>query len=390
MIVSEILNKIYKSGVLGAGGGGFPAYKKLETKVEHIIANGVECEPLLYKDREVMLRETEKMLRGLEIVREITNAKKVTIAIKKKNFDVAEIIKPLAKKLGFEIFITKNVYPAGDEYILVYEITGKRIPPNGIPLMVGCLVNNVETLINISNAVEDKPVTEKFITITGEVKNPVTTSVPIGTSFKDCIDFAGGLTIDDPVALTGGVMMGGVETNFSKPVTKTLGGLIILPANHTLVVRKSSPQKVYNKTGHSTCDQCSFCTQLCPRYILGYPIQPHLVMRSLQMTGEAKDRLNLWAASCCECNVCSLFACPEKLDPKNICADTKLSLREEKKGFTKEEMEEVFRDVHPAREGREIPISILYQRLGIKSYDRKADFKTFNKKVDEVFTSIKI
>ncbi len=112
-------------------------------------------------------------------------------------------------------------------------------------------------------------------------------------------------------------------------------------------------------------------------------------MRSLQMTGEAKERLNLWAASCCECNVCSLFACPEKLDPKNICADTKLKLREEKKGFTKEEMEEVFRDVHPARDGREIPISILYQRLGIKPYDRKADFKVFNKKVKEVFIPFK-
>ncbi len=389
MTKAEILFKIREAGVLGAGGGGFPAHKKFETQVDHIIANGVECEPLLYKDREVMLQETEKMLHGLEIVREITNAKKVTIAIKKKNFDAAEIIKPLAKKLGFEIFITKNVYPAGDEYILIYEITGRRIPPNGIPLMVGCLVNNVETLINISNAVEDKPVIEKFITITGAVKNPVTTSIPIGTSIKDCIHFAGGFTTDDPVVLTGGVMMGGVETDFSQPVTKTIGGLIVLPSAHTLVVRKSSPQKVYNKTGHSTCDQCSFCTQLCPRYILGYPIQPHLVMRSLQMTGEAKDRLNLWAASCCECNVCSLFACPEKLDPKNICADTKLKLREEKKGFTKEQMEEVFRGVHPAREGREIPISILYQRLGIKSYDRKAKFKHFNKKVEELFIPLK-
>ncbi len=367
MSKSEALNKIREAGVIGAGGGGFPSHKKLEAKVEHIIANGVECEPLLYKDREVMLRESERMINGLDIVCELTGAKNVTIAIKEKNRDVAEIIKPLADKKGYKIFITKNVYPAGDEFILVYDITGKRIPPNGIPLMVGCLVNNVETLVNISNAVEDKPVTEKFITITGAVKNPVTTSVPVGTSFKDCINFAGGLTTDDPVILTGGVMMGGVETDFSFPVTKTLGGLIILPADHTLSMRKSSPAKVYNKTGHSTCDQCSFCTQLCPRYILGYPIQPHLVMRSLLMTGEAKEALDPWAASCCECNVCSLFACPEKLDPKNICADIKVKLRRENKGFTKKQTEEAFRDVHPAREGREIPISSLYQRLRLKA-----------------------
>ena len=385
----DILNKIRKAGVIGAGGGGFPAHKKLETNVDHIIANGVECEPLLYKDREVMLRETEKMIKGLEIVKGLTRASKVTIAIKEKNRDVAEIIKPLADKRGYAIFITKNVYPAGDEYILVYDITRRRIPPNGIPLMVGCLVNNVETLVNISNATEGTPVTHKYITITGAVKNPVTTSVPVGTSFKDCIDFAGGVTTDDPFLLTGGVMMGGVEKNLSGSVTKTLGGIILLPSDHTLAVRKSSPQKVYNKTGHSTCDQCSFCTQLCPRYILGYPIQPHLVMRALQMTGDAKETLNMWAAACCECNVCSLFACPEKLDPKNICADVKVKLREQNKGFTKAQMDEAFREVHPAREGREIPISNLYQRLGLKQYDRKAGFKSFNNHIKEVLIPLK-
>jgi len=389
MTKKVLLNKIREAGVLGAGGGGFPAYKKLETKVEHIIANGVECEPLLYKDREVMLKETDRMMHGLEIVQELTGAPKVTIAIKQKNIDVAELIRPLAEKRGYDIFVTKNVYPAGDEYILVYDITGRRIPPNGIPLMVGCLVNNVETLVNISLAAEDKSVISKYITITGAVKNPVTTSVPVGTSFRDCIDFADGFTVEDPVALTGGVMMGGVETDFSQPVTKTIGGLIILPSDHTLVVRKSSPQKVYNKTGHSTCDQCSFCTQLCPRYILGYPIQPHLVMRALQMKGEAKENLDPWAAACCECNVCTLFACPEKLDPKNICADTKVRLSEENRGFTKIQLEEAFRDVHPAREGREIPITSLYQRLGLKPYDRKAEFRPFGKKIKEVMIPLK-
>jgi Na+-translocating ferredoxin:NAD+ oxidoreductase RnfC subunit len=386
---SEMLQKIREAGIIGAGGGGFPAHKKLEAKVDHIIANGVECEPLLYKDREVMLMETQKMINGLEIVQELTGAHKVTIAVKEKNKDAAEIIKPLAEKRGYNIFITKNVYPAGDEFILVYDITGRRIPPNGIPLMVGCIVNNVETLVNISNASEDKPVTGKYITITGAVKNPVTTLVPVGTSFRDCIDFAGGITTNDPVMLTGGVMMGGVETDFSLPVTKTLGGLIILPSDHTLAVRKSSPVKVYNKAGQSTCDQCSFCTQLCPRYILGYPIQPHLVMRSLLMTGQAKEMLDPWAAACCECNVCSLFACPEKLDPKNICADTKVRLRKENKGFTKAQLEEAFRDVHPAREGREIPISNLYQRLGLKPYDKKAGFKSFNKIIREVMIPLK-
>lgn len=384
-----MLNKIREAGVVGAGGGGFPTFKKLNSQVDHIIANGVECEPLLYKDREVMLQETEKMIAGLSIVRELTGASKVTLAIKRKNIDIVEKITPLAKKEKIEIHVSENVYPAGDEFILVFEITGKRIPPGGIPLMVGCAVNNVETLVNIANAVENIPVTKKYLTITGAVKNPVTVEVPVGTSFGDCISLAGGVSIPDPVILTGGVMMGGVETDLSQPVTKTLGGLIVLPSGHNLVVRKSAPAKSYNKAGHSTCDQCSFCTQLCPRYILGYPIQPHLVMRSLQMTGDAKERLNQWAEQCCECNICTLFACPEKLDPKNICVDTKVRLKKEKKGFTKEQLEEVFRDIHPARDGREIPITSLYQRLGIKKYDRKAEFVSYSNKFREVLIPIK-
>ncbi len=382
---SIIVKKILEAGVVGAGGAGFPAFKKFTSKVEHTIANGVECEPLLYKDREVILQETEKLLKGISIVREITGASKATLAIKRKNDDLVEILSPYAKKEKIDIHISENVYPAGDEYILVYEVTGKRIPPGGIPLMVGCVVNNVETLVNIADAVEGVPVTEKYLTIAGAVKNPATVKVPVGISIGECISLAGGSIVNDPVILTGGVMMGGVETDSSFSINKTLGGLIVLPSDHTLVLRKTAPAKSYNKAGHSTCDQCTFCTQLCPRYILGYPIQPHLVMRSLQLTGDAKDRLNQWAEHCCECNVCTLFACPEKLDPKNICVDTKIKLKEEKKGFTKAQLDEVFRDIHPAREGREIPITSLYQRLGIKKYDRKAEFisvpNDFNKVV---------
>ncbi|MDT3697380.1 MAG: 4Fe-4S dicluster domain-containing protein [Ignavibacterium sp.] len=370
----ELLNKIKQAGVVGAGGGGFPAFKKLDANVEHIIANGVECEPLLYKDREVMLQEADKLIAGLIIAKSITGAAKATIAIKRKNSDLINILKPSADKYDIDLFIMENVYPAGDEYILVYDVTGKRIPPLGIPLQVGCVVENVESIINITNAVNDIPVTEKYLTIAGAVNNPVTIKVPIGTSYEKCLEFAGGAAVERFSILTGGVMMGSVVNDLSLSVSKTLSGLIVLPEDHSIVVRKTTPAKVYNNIGHSACDQCSICTQLCPRYILGYPIQPHLVMRSLQMTGDEKDILSNWAQNCCECNVCSLFACPEKLDPKNICTDTKKRLRKENKGFSKTELEVLFNDVHPIRDGREIPISFLYKRLGIKKYDRKADF----------------
>jgi Na+-translocating ferredoxin:NAD+ oxidoreductase RnfC subunit len=186
------------------------------------------------------------------------------------------------------------------------------------------------------------------------------------------------------VVLTGGVMMGGVTSNLSDPVAKNMGGIIVLPSDHYLVRRKTASKETYTRIGHGQCDQCSLCTELCPRYILGYPIEPHKVMRTLLMTGEAKQRGSLWAQYCCECNICSLIACPEQLDPKNICVDAKAILRENRDGRTEAELETLFRPPHPARKGREIPIRTLYTRLGLNPYDRKAKFVTTNYQPDSV------
>ena len=116
------------------------------------------------------------------------------------------------------------------------------------------------------------------------------------------------------------------------------------------------------------------CTELCPRYLLGYPIEPHKVMRSLQMTGKAKERVSLWAQYCCECNICTFIACPEGLDPKSICVDAKKLLKENNLSRTEEELESLFHPVHPSRQAREVPIATVYQRLGLKAYDRHAPF----------------
>ncbi len=355
-------------------GAGFPTYKKLESEVEYIIANGAECEPLLQKDRESMLQDRDAFFRGLQIMKSLTAARDVTIAVKRKNEDVVVAFQDQADTAGFKTFIYEDVYPAGDEYILVYEISGRQIPPGGIPLSVGCVVDNVETIINIAHAIDGKPVTDKYLTVAGAVQQPLTTVVPVGTSIADCISMAGGCTCDDPVVLTGGLMMGGIAKDMSDPVVKTMGGLIVLPSDHYLVRRKTASKETYTRIGHGQCDQCSLCTELCPRYILGYPIEPHKVMRTLLMTGNEKQRGSLWAEYCCECNVCSLIACPEQLDPKSICVDAKAILRENHESRTEAELETLFREPHPARKGREIPISTLYTRLGLKPYDRKASF----------------
>ena len=276
-----------------------------------MIANGAECEPLLQKDRESMLQRQDAFFRGLQILRDLTDAATVTVAVKKKNEDVIEGFQPDLEANGFESLVYPDVYPAGDEYILVYEISGRLIPPGGIPLHVGCVVDNVETIVNVAHAAEGRPVVDKFVTVCGAVAEPLTTVVPIGVSIAECLELAGGLTIDDPLILTGGIMMGGTTTDLSTPVGKNMGGIIALPRDHYLAQRKSQSQETYTRIGHGQCDQCSLCTELCPRYIMGYPIEPHRVMRTLLMTGEAKQRGSLWAQYCCECNVCSMIACPE-------------------------------------------------------------------------------
>ncbi len=368
------LERVRAAGVVGAGGAGFPTYRKLQATVGHIIVNGAECEPLLQKDREAMIRDSAAMIRGLGSMQECTSASRVTVAVKRKNEDILAELRPQLRGKGYEELVYEDVYPAGDEYVLVYEITGRQIPPGGLPLDVDCVVDNVETIINIGKALEDQPVIDKYMTITGAVANPHTTTVPIGTSLADCLKAAGGCTIHDPVILLSGVMMGSVAGDSAQPVTKTTAGLIVLPADHYLVRRKTASRETYQRIGHGQCDQCSLCTELCPRYILGYPIEPHRVMRTLLMTGEAKDRGSLWAQYCCECNVCSLIACPEMLDPKNICVDAKALLRENKQSRSDSELDELFRPPHPARHGREIPIKTLYRRLGLVPYDRKAPF----------------
>lgn len=374
----QLLRQIRDAGAVGAGGAGFPSYKKLDATVEHVIANGAECEPLLQKDRESMLQRQDAFFLGLQILRDLTDAATVTVAVKQKNQDVIESFQPDLEANGFESLVYPDVYPAGDEYILVYEISGRLIPPGGIPLDVGCVVNNVETIINVAHAVDGRPVVDKFVTVCGAVAEPLTTVVPIGVSIAECLELAGGLTVDDPLILTGGIMMGGLTTDLSTPVGKNMGGIIALPRDHYLAKRKSQSQETYTRIGHGQCDQCSLCTELCPRYIMGYPIEPHRVMRTLLMTGEAKQRGSLWAQYCCECNVCSLIACPESLDPKNICVDAKQVLRENKLGRTEQELDVLFRDPHPARKGREIPIPTLITRLGLAPYNRKAPFVSFD------------
>lgn len=361
-------------GIVGAGGAGFPSEVKCRASAEIVIVNAAECEPLLHKDKELLRKYPEEMLDGLREVMRMVGASRGVIGIKEKYRDVIEILQPLLPEKT-TIFPLRDFYPAGDEFVLVYAVTGRVIPPGGIPLDVDCVVNNVETLINISRR---EPVIRKYLTVAGAVNNPVTVCVPVGTSFRKCLEMAGGATVDDPVALVGGVMMGRFCDDFDITVMKTTGGLIIFPREHRLIQRYTAKPKDVRRVGRSACDQCSFCTELCPRYLLGHPIQPHLAMRSLSFA-PPEARMVMGTIYCCECNLCTLWSCPEDLDPRAACIESKPLVREAGLKWTGTEVK-----AHPLAEDRRMPVKKLMSRLDLNQFVNQGPLQDCNFRPDRV------
>ena len=353
-------DQIAEWGVVGAGGAGFPTHVKLAAHADTVILNAAECEPLLHKDKEVLRAFPDQVLTGLEQAGRLLGAGGAVVGIKGKYEDIIAMLLP---KLGANMRLEalSDSYPAGDEFILVYDVTGRIIEPGKLPLSVGCVVINVETAVNIAHA---RPVTEKYFTVAGAVARPVTVCVPVGITFAEAIALAGGATVDDPVVLDGGAMMGSFCDDLQTPVTKTTGGLIVLGRDHPLVHRYSLPWQSIARIGASACDQCSFCTEFCPRYLLGHPIEPHKAMRSLcfNMAGEANV---IGTQFCCECNLCTMIACPEDLDPKNVCTQNKRRLAEEGNKW-QVDSDPVRAELH--LENRRVPIARLILKLGLSKF----------------------
>ncbi len=372
-------------GVVGAGGAGFPTHVKLKAQADTIILNAAECEPLLHKDKELLKAYGAEILAGLEAARQLVGATNSVVGIKGKYTEVIEQLQtqlPPGGGGGTRIVELTDSYPAGDEFILVYDVTQRIIPPGGIPLAVGCVVINVETALNIGLG---KPVTSKFLTIAGAVNNPVTIHVPVGTSFAEAVELADGATVDQPVALLGGAMMGSFCDDFSQPITKTSGGMIVLGRDHPLVHRYTLPWDAIKRIGASACDQCNFCTFYCPRYLLGHPIEPHAAMRSLgfNMVGEPNVIGTLF---CCECNLCTMMACPEDLDPKNVCTTNKRQLMADGRKW------EI--DAEPNRaelhmDNRRVPIPRLIRKMGLADFRNEGPLKSNGFKPSRVVLPLK-
>ncbi|MGD0695098.1 MAG: 4Fe-4S dicluster domain-containing protein [Terriglobia bacterium] len=368
--MATLSEKLKACGVVGAGGAGFPTYVKAASKVEYVIANGAECEPLLHKDAELMAHSPAEILSGMKLMMSATGAQRGKFGVKQKNAEAIEAIQAQLGDAAIDLVMLGDFYPSGDEFELVPAATGRLVPPGGIPLQVGCVVSNVETLYNVHQAERGVPVTQKFLTVCGAVREPKSFWAAIGTRFRDLLPLAGGAAREPFGIFVSGIMMGTLSFDLDDVVTKTTSGLIILPRDHYLISRKERPLAAMHRIGRSACDQCSYCTEFCPRYLLGYEVMPHKVMRSLAFSLSGAKLWNQSAELCCACGLCTLYACPEDLYPKEACDQAKRDMRAEGIKFVqKKEVE-----IHPMKEGRRVPLSMLRKRLKIEEYERDAPY----------------
>ncbi|MGD0499955.1 MAG: 4Fe-4S dicluster domain-containing protein [Bryobacteraceae bacterium] len=369
-----LADRLREHGVVGAGGAGFPTSVKAQSRVEFVIANGAECEPLIHKDAELMKRYPSEILAGMTSMMEAVGAGAGKFGVKTKNAEALAALQAALDARPIEFVMLGDFYPSGDEFELVYSATGRLIPPAGIPLNVGCVVNNVETLYNVRLAEQDRPVTRKFLSVCGAVREPQSFWSPVGASFRDLIVLAGGATVADFGVFVSGIMMGTLTFDLDDVVTKTTGGLIVLPRDHYLMTRRTRSQPEMNRIGKSACDQCSYCTEFCPRYLLGYEVQPHKVMRSLAFSASGADMWNQWSELCCACGLCTLYACPEDLYPKEACDDGKRDRRAAGLKFVQRKPVQV----HPMKEYRRVPLAQLRKRLQVEEYEKETPFEEVN------------
>ena len=380
MTIEELQKIVYNAGIVGAGGAGFPTHRKFSDKVEQIVVNAAECEPLMMVDHHLLEYHLSEIAEALNVLCDAMGAKEVLIGIKGKNMHLLdETVVRSFRGTRIKIKEIPDVYPAGDEVMLTYETTGKIIPEGAIPIMVGVMVINVETVFNIYKALKNaEPVTEKYITIGGDVPEDITVVAPMGMKIKDLLNSVGYGNLEGKSVVNGGPMMGALVDIENDVVTKTTKGLLIFPTTHGVIQRMKQPVGVSMKRASAACCNCTMCTDLCPRYLLGYNLEVHKTVRAASH-GEVKNtEAFLQNALCCGCGVCSVIACQQGLFPSKLSMEIKGALG--KYGLRRENNVQP-ESARPERASRLISSNKLIDRLGIRRFVKKSV-----KKVDTVFT----
>ena len=298
----EILNRIKEGGVVGMGGAGFPTHVKLApkdpSKIEYILVNGAECEPYITSDYRRMIEEPEKVVKGLQVILTLFDSAKGYICIEDNKPDCIAKMKELVKDIDrIEVKEVMTKYPQGGERTLIYAATGREINSSMLPADVGCVVDNVETVISVYKAVIlGRPVNSRVVTMSGDgIKEPKNLLVLSGTDMSELVDAAGGLKAKIAKAISAGPMMGFALYDLHVPCTKTTSAFLFL--EHDAV---SEAQEI-----QTACINCGRCVSVCPGHVL--PARLAKLAERGDMAGfEAMDGME-----CCECGCCS-YICPAK------------------------------------------------------------------------------
>ena len=358
----DVKEMVMNAGILGAGGAGFPTHVKINCQAGAVIVNGAECEPLLRVDQQVMELYAAEVVEGLRLVMEQTGAKEGVIALKKHYEGAVKALGAAIEPFGqLRVHLLREYYPAGDEQQIVYEVTGRVVPTGGLPLDVGAVVCNASTLLNVADAAAGKKVVEKYVTVGGAVRTPRTFKVPVGISCRELLEAADGT--DGPCRyIIGGPCMGRVTDDPDVPVTKTTGGFLAFPVDHPLW--KLREETLNMQLIRSVCCQCSMCTQMCPRNALGLNVQPHKAMRTIAQGTDLLGDAN-GVFSCCNCGVCTYYACNFGLKPSQAMQQMKAMLAQ--KGV--KPRKEVYTRADRSIDDKKLPVKRLIARMGLERYD---------------------
>lgn len=296
----EIRSIVKDAGIVGLGGAGFPTHVKLtpkdEAAIDTIIVNGAECEPYLTSDYRMMLEEPQHIIGGLNIILQLFDNAKGVIGIEDNKPEAIKMMTELVKdEPRITVCPLKTKYPQGGERSLIYAVTGRKINSSMLPADAGCIVDNVDTVISIYNAVaKTTPLIRRIITVTGDaISNPQNYSVRIGTSYKELLEASGGFKTEPEKVISGGPMMGQALFNLNIPITKTSSALTCLTKDE---VAANAP---------SACIRCGRCVNVCPSHVI-----PQMLMDAAE-SSDIERFVKLDGMECCECGCCT-YICPAK------------------------------------------------------------------------------
>ena len=382
----NLIAQVQSAGVVGAGGAGFPTHVKLNAKADTVIINGAECEPLLRVDQQLMDLQAEQLLTALDLIVDQVGAEKGVVALKEHYHAAAESLKrELPRHPKLSVHLLGAFYPAGDEQVIVYEVTGRIVPEGGIPRNVAAVATNVETALNVLDASQGKPVVEKYVTLTGAVRTPKTVKVPLGITVAQALALAGGPAVSDYKVVNGGPMMGKLVP-VDSTVTKTTKGLIVVPAGHPLLASLERPVTDSTRRAATACMQCSLCSEVCPRGMLGHRIQPHKLMR-VAAYGSLCDpeQTPMNAYLCVGCRLCE-YACVMGLQPWKLHANMKNFLAGQgiRNGLHNQPDHAA-----PYRDFKRYPVHKLIHQLGLSAYDVAAPLDGAVPAYDRVVLSLR-